>query len=216
MPQGTGGRERAGHLVKCLSPGMPLFHAIAGFFLFFELPIPIFWLIIHPFSSFWKHRVKAAFRIAAPFAWISAGALLWAFRSNLLSPTPASIPAVVAGSALIGVEIYLFAGSEKELGGRRLVGLAELTGTGELCTSGMYAHVRHPRYTGMFSAVLGAALLAGTAKLWLILAVWWVFALFVILGLEERELASRFGVGYLEYRKRVPPFLPFGIFKGSE
>ena len=76
---------------------------------------------------------------------------------------------------------------------------------------GLYAHVRHPRYTGMFSAVVGAALLAGTPRLWAILAVWWVFALLVI-HLEERELAARFGAAYTAYRKRVPAFLPFRLW----
>ena len=97
---------------------------------------------------------------------------------------------------------------ERELGSRRLVGHAELTGTGEMFSGGLYAHVRHPRYAGMFSAVLGAALLAGTRLLWIVLVFWWPFALMVI-RLEEKELATRFGPGYEAYRKRVPAFLPF-------
>jgi protein-S-isoprenylcysteine O-methyltransferase Ste14 len=212
MPSRPAARASTRYLVRCHAPWMRLLHAIAGFFLFFELPIPIYWLMIHPFNLFWRRRVKAAFLIAAPIAWISGGVLLWAFRTWLLSPTPPSILATVAGFALIGIEIYLFARSERELGGRRLVGQAELTGTGELCISGMYAYARHPRYTGMFSAALGAGLLAGSAHLWGILAVWWAFTLFVILGLEERELASRFGQPYAEYQKRVPAFLPFRLF----
>jgi protein-S-isoprenylcysteine O-methyltransferase Ste14 len=193
---------------------MRAFHAIAGFFLFFELPIPIFWLVIHPFghplNSFWKSRVKAAFWIATPAAWISGGALLWIFRQKLLSPTPPSWVSIVAGFGLLCVEVYLFVRAERELGSKRLVGHAELTGTGELSTVGMYAHVRHPRYAGMFCGVAGAALLAGSLRLWVVVAIWWVFALAVI-RLEERELAARFGGPYIEYRKRVPAFLPFKL-----
>ena len=66
-------------------------------------------------------------------------------------------------------------------------------------SGGLYAHVRHPRYTGMFCAVAGAALLAGTPPLWIVLAVWWLFALLVI-RLEEKELAARFGAAYMAYR----------------
>jgi protein-S-isoprenylcysteine O-methyltransferase Ste14 len=183
-------------------------HAVAGFFLFFELPIPIYWLILHPFNAFWKTRVRAAFWFAGLSAWISGGAVLWEFRHSLLAATRPPWIAIAAGCALIGVEIYLFVRVERELGSRRLIGHAELTGTGEMHTGGLYQHVRHPRYSGMFCAVVGAALLSGTRLLWVVLAVWSLFALFAI-RMEERELAARFGDAYASYRKRVPAFFPY-------
>src|ERR1700688_1257028 len=140
---------------------MRFLHALAGFFLFFELPIPIYWLILHPFNSFWRNRVRAAFWTAAVTAWTAGGVVLWFFRSDLLAKTQRSTLAIAAGLALLGIEIYLFWRVERELGSRRLIGHAELTGTGEMFAGGLYARVRHPRYAGMFSAVLGAALLAG-------------------------------------------------------
>jgi protein-S-isoprenylcysteine O-methyltransferase Ste14 len=189
---------------------MRFLHAFVGFVLFFELPIPIYWLILHPFGSFWRNRVRAAFWIAGLTAWTTGGAILWTFRHSLLTASRPSWTAIALGFALIGVEIYLFTRVERELGSRRLVGHAELTGTGEMFAGGLYAHVRHPRYTGMFSAVVGAALLAGTPLLWLVLTIWWVFALLVI-RLEERELTARFGAAYAEYRERVPAFLPIHL-----
>jgi protein-S-isoprenylcysteine O-methyltransferase Ste14 len=189
---------------------MRLLHALAGFVLFFELPIPIYWLMIHPLNSFWRKRVRAAFSIAGLAAWITGGILLWTFHSQLMAETRPSWVAIAAGLTLIGVEVYLIWRVERELGTRRLVGHAELTGTGELFTGGLYAHVRHPRYLGMFCAVAGAALLAGTLRLWLVLAVWWPVAL-VVIQLEERELERRFGAAYWAYRKRVPAFLPLRI-----
>ena len=194
---------------------MRFLHAVAGFVLFFELPIPIYWLIIHPFNSFWRNRVRAAFWIAGLTAWIAGGVLLWIFRPLLLAAARPSWVAIAAGLTLIGVEVYLFLRVERELGSRRLVGHAELTGTGEMFAGGLYAHVRHPRYTGMFCAVVGAALLAGSLRLWAVLALWWMLALAVI-RLEERELAARFGTAYVAYRKRVPAFLPFRLWTSSE
>ena len=194
---------------------MRFLHALAGFFLFFELPIPIYWLILHPFNSFWRTRVRAAFWFAGLTAWTLGGVLLWNYRSLLMAPARPSWIMIAAGMALIGVEVYLFIRVERELGSRRLVGHAELTGTGEIFTAGLYAHVRHPRYTGMFCAVVGAALIAGTPRLWAVLAVWWILALIVI-RLEERELAARFGPAYIDYRKQVPAFLPFRIWRGSK
>jgi protein-S-isoprenylcysteine O-methyltransferase Ste14 len=187
---------------------MRFLHAVSGFFLFFELPIPIYWLIIHPFNSFWRTRVRAAFWFAGLFAWITGGVLLWHFRNALLAQVRPPWIAIIAGFALIFVEVYLFARVERELGSRRLVGHAELTGTGEFFAGGLYAHVRHPRYAGMFSAVIGSALLCGTQALWITLVLWFPFALIVI-GLEERELMARFGPSYESYRKRIPAFLPF-------
>ena len=186
---------------------MRFLHAVAGFVLFFELPIPIYWLILHPFNSFWRTRVRAAFWFAGLTAWTSGCVLLWIFRHSLLAPARPPWLAIAAGFALIGAEAYLFMRVERELGSRRLVGHAEITGTGEMFFGGLYARVRHPRYTGLFCAVVGAALMAGTTRLWAVLAVWWVFALLVI-RLEERELAARFGEAYTSYRQRVPAFLP--------
>jgi protein-S-isoprenylcysteine O-methyltransferase Ste14 len=187
---------------------MRFLHAVAGFVLFVELPIPIYWLILHPFHSFWRTRIRAAFWFAGLAAWICGGVALWFFRHLLLAATRPSWFTIAAGFALIAVEGYLLVRVERELGSRRLVGHAELTGTGEMFSGGLYAHVRHPRYAGMFSAVLGAALLTGTRLLWIVLVFWWPFALMVI-RLEEKELATRFGPGYEAYRKRVPAFLPF-------
>jgi protein-S-isoprenylcysteine O-methyltransferase Ste14 len=189
---------------------MRFLHAVAGFVLFFELPIPIYWLILHPFHSFWRSRVRAAFWFAGLTAWTCGGIALWVFRHLLLAAARPPWIAIAAGFALIAVEGYLFARVEHELGSRRLVGHAELTGTGEMFSGGLYSRVRHPRYVGMFSAVLGAALLAGTPLLWIVLILWWPFALLVI-RLEEIELSVRFGPAYEAYRQRVPAFLPFRL-----
>lgn len=187
---------------------MKFLHAMTGFILLFELPIPIYWLILHPFNSFWRTRVRAAFWFAPLTAWIGGGVLLWHFRHALLAARRPSWFAIAAGFALIAVEAYLFVRVERELGTRRLIGHAELTGTGEMFSGGLYAYVRHPRYAGMFSAVAGAGLLAGTPTLWVLLLLWLPFALTAI-GMEEKELSARFGPAYDEYRKRVPAFLPF-------
>jgi protein-S-isoprenylcysteine O-methyltransferase Ste14 len=189
---------------------MKFLHAVAGFVLVFELPIPIYWLILHPFNSFWRSRVRAAFWFAALTAWIGGGMLLWHFRHSLLAEARPPWLAVAAGFALIAVEAYLLIRVERELGTRRLIGHSELTGTGAMFTGGLYAHVRHPRYAGMFAAILGAALLgSATPALWIVLLLWTPFALLVI-RLEELELSARFGPSYDAYRKSVPAFLPFG------
>src|SRR5258707_4162237 len=151
---------------------MRFLQAVAGFFLFIELPIPIYWLILHPFNSFWRKHVRAAFWIAGLTAWTIGGVLLWIYRGLLLASTRPSWFIIAAGIALIGVEVYVFIRVERELGSRRLVGHAELTGTGEIFTGGLCKYPRHPRYAGMFFADGGAALNPRTRRLWAILRAW--------------------------------------------
>src|SRR5258708_15290364 len=93
---------------------MRLLHALAGFFLFFELPIPIYWLILHPFNSFWRNHVRAAFWIAGLTAWTVGGVLLWIFRPLLLATARPSLVEIAAGLALIGVEAYLLVRVERQ------------------------------------------------------------------------------------------------------
>src|SRR6266853_1704755 len=97
---------------------MRFLHAVTGFVLFFELPIPIYWLIIHPFNSFWRNRVRAAFWVAGLTAWTSGGALLWIFHPLLLAAARPSWVAISGGLALIGLEVYLFLRVERELAAR--------------------------------------------------------------------------------------------------
>lgn len=74
--------------------------------------------------------------------------------------------------------------------------------------TGLYARVRHPRYTGMMAAVLGACLMVGTLLLWVTALGWGLLALLAV-SIEERELHARFGTSYHDYARRVPRFLPF-------
>jgi protein-S-isoprenylcysteine O-methyltransferase Ste14 len=133
---------------------------------------------------------------------------LFYFRAQLLAVTRPHAWMIVAGLALIAVEPLTLRRVERELGGMRLVGHSELTGGGQLETSGLYARIRHPRYAAMFCAALGACLIAGTRLLWIVAGVWWIVERCVI-ALEERELLARFGEPYAAYRRRVPGFLPF-------
>ncbi len=184
-----------------------LLRVFAGLVLFAELPVPLYWLILHPGAKFWRAHLRAAFWFAGLTAWTVGGVLLVHYRAILLTEVPPRAWRIALGLPLIAIEFYTLRKVERQLGTRRLVGHAELTQSGELETSGLYARIRHPRYTAMFCAVLGACLVAGTPLLWLVAAAWWLVQLGVI-ALEEREMAARFGAPYAEYRRRVPAFLP--------
>jgi protein-S-isoprenylcysteine O-methyltransferase Ste14 len=78
----------------------------------------------------------------------------------------------------------------------------------ELVTTGPYALVRHPIYSGLLLAMAGTALARGEWRG--IVAVVIVFlALWRKLRLEERWMRERFGAPYEDYAKRVKALIPF-------
>ena len=83
---------------------------------------------------------------------------------------------------------------------------AQLFAGHELVTSGPFAIIRHPMYSGLILAALGSLLLYTT---WITLF-YALFSPFIILRAyrEEMVLAAEFGEQWQEYSKRVPAFVP--------
>jgi len=187
---------------------------IAAVVLFFQLPVPLYWFVLHPNVAFWRRHVRAGFIVAVLFAWGTVTAFLVAFHGVLFARARAPAWAIAAGLALIALEIYILRCVTRDLGGARLSGKTELSGGGEIVSGGIYARVRHPRYAGTLCAVVGACLLAGTPRLWAVVAVWSLL-LFSAIALEEREMRARFGAAYAGYCRRVPRFLPWRTFYRS-
>jgi protein-S-isoprenylcysteine O-methyltransferase Ste14 len=185
--------------------GATRFIAIA--LLAFEMPVPIYWLILHVPVSFWRKHVRAAFPVAVIAAWGIADVLLYAFHLELFRRNGVSW-VVLLGLVLVAVDVFTFTKSEAVLGGRRIVGHSELAGSRELIAYGLYRRVRHPRYLGMMSGVLGACLIIALPPLWAASVLWLALALFAIRA-EERELHARLGPAYAAYAERVPALLPF-------
>ncbi len=187
---------------------MKLLDWVAAAVLALQLPIPLFWLIVHPLVAFWRRHLRAGYCLAGLSAWGGASLFLYAFHERLFLSAEAPAWAIAVGLVLIATDGYVLFRVQRELGATRLVGHAELKGEGELATEGLYGRVRHPRYAGMMLSVLGACLMAGTLLLWVVATAWWLLALAAV-RLEERELRARFGAAYEAYSKRVPRFFPF-------
>lgn len=173
----------------------------------FEMPVPIYWLILHQPVLFWRKHMRAAFPVAVVAAWGSVDSFLYRFHLELFRQEGISWLALL-GLVLIGVDVFTFAKSEAVLGGRRIVGRSELEGSRELIARGLYRRVRHPRYLGMMSGVLGACLIIALPPLWSASVVWLLLALLTIRA-EEHELHARLGPAYAAYAERVPALLPF-------
>lgn len=77
-----------------------------------------------------------------------------------------------------------------------------------LATNGPYAAVRHPQYTGIFLVVFGEGVVHWPTVFSLAAFPLIVAAYVMLARKEERQMVDRFGAEYLNYRKRVPMFLP--------
>jgi protein-S-isoprenylcysteine O-methyltransferase Ste14 len=191
------------------TPFAKAFHLIGLAVLTFEMPVPIYWLSLHAPVFFWRRHMRAAFPISVLLAWGSVDMLLYYFRAQLFAPPGMSWQQLL-GMIFIAFDVFVFSLSEAVLGGRRIVGHSELTGSRELIVRGLYARVRHPRYLGMMSGVLGACLIVGLPDLWAASLLWLVLVLLSI-GAEERELRRRLGAAYMAYAERVPALVPFRL-----
>jgi len=180
---------------------------IAALVFFLQLPIPLYWFVVHPRIRFWRQHPRAAYNAGLVFSWGIVTPCLLLFRHQLLREDLPSPEQIFIGLVCIAAEIWIFWRVKNDLGVARLVGKTELSGGGEMVARGIYSHIRHPRYVGSFLAIIGACLLAGTQTAWAIAGVWTLLILIAI-AFEEREMRARFGAAFEDYRRRVPRFLP--------
>jgi protein-S-isoprenylcysteine O-methyltransferase Ste14 len=77
----------------------------------------------------------------------------------------------------------------------------------ELVTTGPYAYIRHPIYTGILLAFLGSGLAGAVWGLVLLVgfSIYFVYSASV----EERDMASKFPSTYLEYKQRTNMLIPW-------
>lgn len=76
-----------------------------------------------------------------------------------------------------------------------------------LVTEGVYSYMRHPQYSGLFLITIGLLIQwpsLTTVIMWPILMI----AYYRLAMREEREIERHFREEYVEYKKRVPAFVP--------
>jgi protein-S-isoprenylcysteine O-methyltransferase Ste14 len=108
---------------------------------------------------------------------------------------------------LLGMTIMIW--SRKTLGKNWSANVTQKEGH-ELITTGPYAYVRHPIYSGLVLMILGIAIYTGSL-LWLILSILFFFGARYKAHKEEKLLLEIFPTEYLEYKKRVKALIP-GLF----
>lgn len=183
---------------------------VAFFILVLQLPVPVFWLVVHPGVSFWRRHPRACYYGVGLSVWLFVAGVLLGGRGWWLAERFSRHPLMaLGGAALIVADFWMIRQAERQAGWRVLVGLPELSlqPAGRVIRGGIYERVRHPRYLGMMLSWTGAVLLTGATRL-LVLVVGCIGLALLATELEERELLNRLGDSYADYRRRVPRFLP--------
>lgn len=128
--------------------------------------------------------------------------LVW-FPGARVWPVPGWLVAIGVVMMAVGA-VFAVAGAVGL--GRGLTASPLPSAAAQLRTTGVYACVRHPMYTGLLLGGAGVVLLGGRlTRVWV-----WLALLALLWGktrLEERKLAARFP-GYGDYAARTPRLVP--------
>ncbi|GEM_PF-2083009 len=132
-------------------------------------------------------------------AWWVPVVLGWRSRG----PTPSvalGVGSILAGGGLRVLAVHTL--------GARFTGHVRVMAEQPVCTSGPYAYVRHPAYSGLFGLNVGPAISCGSPFGSLVMAAATAASTFVRVRIEERALSSRLGAAYDVYARRTPRFVP--------
>jgi len=169
--------------------------------------IPLFWFVIHPFADSWRRMGRSPYRILLPLWAVLIFLLGWIACPGRALPLYSSswVWAPAALLLLLGVSIYVRAGSS--FGAHKFSGEAELRPdehAQELVTTGLHSRMRHPIYVAHLTSLAGWTIGSGLIVSYVLLAISLIVTFPLMIRLEERELAARFGPSYREYQQRVP------------
>lgn len=174
--------------------------------------IPLFWIPVHCVPRFFRKLGFMTYFLPV-FTWLPAAQLIYVQRAALLSSKtalPATINVMGALTFLAGAGLQIW--TYVLLSGPVIMGMPEVTEAvpGSVVRSGPFAVVRHPTYLSHTLMFLGIFLWTEVTAMAAVAALDALLVLFVIVPLEERELLSRFGTDYEEYRAQVSSrFIPF-------
>jgi protein-S-isoprenylcysteine O-methyltransferase Ste14 len=174
--------------------------------------VPLFWIPVHCRPGFFR-RLGLATYLLPLVTWLPAAIMIYDQRSFLLGYTVEMPLAIkVVGFALLVPGVALQTWTILLLTGPGIMGMPEVTDKveGRMVTTGPFSLVRHPTYLSHTMMLLGVFFLTGVTAVGIVALIDALVINIIVIPLEERELAVRFGSEYEEYRKRVPSrFLPW-------
>ena len=139
--------------------------------------------------------------------WIAMGALTWPWHKVLLYRAGWSW-LIAAPLFAVGGTLYVL--SFKSFTADQVLGRTELhphKHEQRLVTTGIRRHIRHPIYLAHFCELLGWSVGTGMAILFAMTVFAAITGVFMLRA-EDRELESRFGDEFRQYRDQVPMLFP--------
>jgi len=174
-------------------------------------PAILWWFVVHPLIGFWRRLGKLVSSLIVLALMVALGYYLYVYRDTLLVRDLGVNRLLWAPALLLFVlSAYFDARAKKHLKLHIMTGMPELDPEGSgtpLLKEGIYASVRHPRYAAVLVGIAAVALFVNYLGIY-IFTVLTVPMLWLVVILEERELAERFGREYEQYRRQVPMFIP--------
>lgn len=141
--------------------------------------------------------------------------IVWGVRREAFTPIVSGSETVEIAAGIVAVlaaigSVMLIMSAVKTLGKEWSI-TARLVEGHKLATSGPYAYVRHPIYTGMLGMLLATGL--AISHWWAMLAALLVFIIGTVIRVrsEEKLLREAFGQEFDNYSQRVPAIVP-GLF----
>ncbi len=185
---------------------------------FYKSFFPVVWVF---FLVYWQikavgtkatQRIEpAASRILRVFIFLIAIALLWTTRIPLpwlyLQLWPVGLWPFWLGAA-VTIAGLLFAVWSREHLGSNWSRSVTIKQDHELITTGPYAVVRHPIYTGILTGFLGMAIAISQARGFIVFVLIFL-ALWLKLRMEEKWMRSQFGEAYATYARQTAALVPY-------
>lgn len=168
------------------------------------------WLVIHPLARFWRRRGPAVTYLAVVAVAGASAVVFFRLRGALLQIEYGfRWPLTAVGIACLLGATWIEHRYRRQIDVATLLGLPELSRKrpSRLLTEGIYGRIRHPRYVGILLEVSAFAFFVNYLAVY-VLVVAVIPMIYLIVLLEERELAQRFGEEYERYRRDVPRFVP--------
>jgi protein-S-isoprenylcysteine O-methyltransferase Ste14 len=113
----------------------------------------------------------------------------------------AGILVILGGLIILIVSVYTLSTIGKGT-------LAPWFPTGKLVVAGLYKYVRNPMITGVLITLLGESIALQSFVIMTWMLMFFLISHLFFLVYEEPNLEKRFGKEYLDYKKRIPRWIP--------
>lgn len=156
-------------------------------------------------AQWWWHLIARLAIVALIIIAVQVPAIRHAFQASLRKH-PSSLLVQALGVFLIALGIAFAIAARVHIGRNWGMPMSRKQDP-ELVTSGPYAYVRHPIYTGILVALLGSAI--GSSPIWLAPLLLSIVYFIYSASREEALMCEQFPAQYPAYMQRTKMLLPF-------